>query len=192
MKKILSITVLSIMLFSCKKEENSIWTLDKSQNDGTLSAKLNGKAWEHDLVTANPSMTDPSKFSIAASLFKDDIARQILFFDLIDPMLKQQTVFSHAKMSNDSTGIPRGITVCIGSYSLGAYDVSENYYVPLEDSNAYINIEGYDPTSPRVKGTFQVTFYRLNKTTLPQTQNMPDTLRFTEGRFDVILRERNL
>jgi hypothetical protein len=59
-------------------------------------------------------------------------------------------------------------------------DVAGDQYQVLSTEDNYIDIEDYNAVSKEIKGTFQVTFTLESK---GYGHNLPDTLRFTEGRF---------
>lgn len=189
--KTLYIILLTLLVLSasCKKEKDP-WALDKSQNAGTMTAMLNGKVWETDIVTTNISTQTSSRVDIRGGVFVEGIERQKISIGSIDPRKEKQVIYNFLHMTDDYTGYPRDSTVCFSNYILKAYDYIEDDYLVLETADNYIKIDNYDPTNPRVKGSFQLTLYRTGIKEREAYQNMPDTLRFTKGQFDIVIQER--
>ncbi|CAG5071820.1 hypothetical protein DYBT9623_03804 [Dyadobacter sp. CECT 9623] len=59
-------------------------------------------------------------------------------------------------------------------------DVVGDVYQPLEGADNYLHVEIYNSKTGEIKGTFQMT---MVKTRDGGTPALPDTLRFTNGRF---------
>jgi len=189
MKNIISFIVLLLLVTACKKKPGTEYDLRKGDNSGTITAMLNGKPWKGDIVLTSSSDNNLGRIYILGDVYVNGMNKAGLEISNIDLHNDTQRVYNFIKWTVfDQTGYRRGWDTCIASYSTGAYDVVENVYGVIESEDNFVKLNGYNATSPSVKGSFQLSFYRIKAITKPQAQGLPDTLRFTDGQIDVQMR----
>lgn len=67
-------------------------------------------------------------------------------------------------------------------------DVLEDVYLVVEDSESYLTVTEYDESEQRLKGEYQATFY-IDPTRQKVNPENPDTIRFENGTFEVVIEE---
>jgi hypothetical protein len=182
MKKKLVYLACFLSFFACKKEPSTPSLIKEKikESNGSLSAKMNGNTWSHPYVTGY--IGADSKFEINTSFFEGEIERQNLSISTIDlNTTEEQRINKHAA---PNIGI-KTTSIFFAHHD----DAGEDDYIVLENSDTrnYVIIEDYDAARKEITGSFQLTLYRkgIHK---PQAQGLPDTMRFTEGKFHATLK----
>lgn len=183
------VAIALITIASCKKKEPDRFTYEwlKERNSGTLTANINGQAWHNNLVlTRVNSNSKQGKYAIIAYYYENGIERQSFSLNYIDPKRSIQKIYaSNIYDPNLPYTIQRPVDTLRSTFTLSYYDIAENYYeVDDSASNNYLYIDHYDPEKQAIKGRFSMTLYRLDRH-IDQTQGFPDTLKITDGTFDV-------
>ncbi len=173
--------------FSCKKENNK--TIPNSSNsDGASSSLINNSQFVSTITDAIKSDRE-GMVNINMQSYIDGIERQS--FSLVNIPLKvgKHKVVSSRIVIAENTYRTRNDDSCIATFYLGEDDVLENSYYILESaSDNYIQVKQYEASKSFVKGSFNLTLYRRDPKTRPQTQGFPDTLRVTDGKFEVTIK----
>lgn len=183
------VAIALITIASCKKEEEDRFSYKwlKQKESGTLTAKINGQPWYNNLVlTRVNSNSKQGKYAIEASYYIGDVLKQDLTLNFIDPKRSIQKIYASSIYDpNLPYTIQRPLDTLVGSFGLQDQDVIENIY-EVNDSadNNYLYIDHYDPEKQAIKGRFSMTLYRRYQHA-NQTQGFPDTLKITDGTFDV-------
>lgn len=176
-----------ILFLSYKKEKLQNITEAKN-NDGTGLALINNNQFASTITDAIRSDKE-AMVNINMQLYLDHIERQS--FSLVNIPLKvgKHKVVSSRIVIAENTYRTRNDDSCIATFYLGEDDVLENSYYILESApDNYIQVEEYEVSKPFVKGSFNLTLYRRDPKTRPQTQGFPDTLRVTDGKFEVTIK----
>jgi hypothetical protein len=74
-------------------------------------------------------------------------------------------------------------------FYIGEYDVLYDSYAVLKnDTSSGLFIDLYDPASKRLTGHFSYTMYRTTPLSQPADLGYADTLHFTDGKFDLVIK----
>lgn len=184
-KFLLVVPFIIIAGFSCKKKPKTPYDVAKKDNTGNATVLINGKLWVGN-VNAAARDNRPGRVIISLSLYIDGILRQDLSITGINPGIADQKIYA-TLIPVGSSYKPRTGDSCLASFHLEQDDASENYYNILESSTVdnTVHIDSYEQAKAKIKGSFQMTLYRMNTDFLPQSQGYPDTLRITNGSFDL-------
>jgi hypothetical protein len=177
---LLSLTFVLVFSQACKQDKTSDYPTpleDRKQNSsGNVRAKINGKEWLSTLTTAYKYKD--GRFGIAAYYHdKNMITEQISIVNV--------PYFLHSSNIKYSTPNVKGYEdSTYASFFINDDDANMADYSVVADNNVnnYIIIESYDAATKSVKGKFQIAFYKEHA--LPEVTKA-DTLRFTDGAFDL-------
>ena len=182
MKQLIILVCAITLLHSCKSKEKTSYDITKQDSKGTGSALVNGKSF---ISTKCNVVATNGRLAIGIDFYLNELNRQSIGFFNINPNKLKQVVYSSVRYvgNNHYVSIQQNDS-CMASFILTDYDVIENVYEVIDNaSDNLLTIESYD--SSRIKGSFNITLFRTDIDTRPQTQGMPDTLRITNGKFDV-------
>lgn len=165
--------LVTIIFFGCKKPEEH-----KIEYEGKASALRNGESWNTECT-----VLFSSQYENEVSLFIDKYnnlgeKRENLSISRIPLIIG---VFEVVNYLADS--VNNDITQYGSSYfSLTADgDVIDGVYYVLESHDNYIEITHIDLNTNDFVGKFEITYIR--DTTFNMNPSLPDTLRFTQGKF---------
>lgn len=183
----------SLAFASCSKKElkeprdgedltRKEWAI--SRNSGIVSADLNGKKWIHTAVVAS-SYYHEHTFDLSIYNCFDDLLADILTISYVDKNKKDNPIHSIKYKSLKNPAQP---TLGIATFSNSDGDQHNSGYAVWDDSTetSWVNLESYDPVTRHAKGTFKITFVHESGKALA---HLTDTIRITNGTFDVIVRE---
>lgn len=85
----------------------------------------------------------------------------------------------------DSIGKRRGDDSTFAWYYLDYGDVGAGSFNLLESEDNYLTINNYNSNSPKLTGTFQLTFVRSKPYSRAESPELTDTIRLTNGKIDV-------
>jgi len=150
---------------------------------GQMGAKLNGQRWKYSGWTNRISAVNAESSQPPCP----DLYVYIAFFDKRGNMRQGMsfTNLPRQKQTLPVTSYPESCqTDSIGGFfnATIADDVLGDVYKVLKTENNYLGIESFDSDSKELKGWFQITFV-LADPIANRSSDLPDTLRFTEGRF---------
>lgn len=183
------VAIALITIASCKKNEEDRFSYQwlKQKESGILTANINGQPWHNNLVlTRVNSNSKQGKYAIEAYYYTGDIVRQSFTLNFVDLKRSIQKIYASSIYDpNLPYTIQRPIDTLRSSLGLQDQDVIENIY-EVNDSadNNCLYIDHYDPEKQTIKGRFFMTLYRRYQHA-NQTQGFPDTLKITDGTFDV-------
>lgn len=177
------------LLCSCKKNQPKdpfSYESLKEKDAGTASATINGSVWKSNLVFAKVNPNSPSgKLLIEATYYENGLRRQSLALNFINPTIKQQPIYSNRVITWGDNYTQRPLDSLTGGFYLVMQDVGENSYDIVSSEENLLTIDSYNPSTSELSGSYKMTLYRLNASKKSQTQSFPDTLRITNGSFNV-------
>lgn len=157
-------------------------------NSGTITGKLNGEDVSFKIVNTFLNCDTCKTISLKAVLSSSiaGYGNQTLSIYTIDLFAKRQKIDPILIYHNDSVYLLNEQGKCFGTFYSDFGDVSSDSYSVL-DSNTdnYVQIDSYNPSSPRIQGRFELTLFYPKMNLNQKKVNLPDTLRFTDCRFDV-------
>lgn len=179
MKRLLILSILIPVLYSCKEEQSLIpdiyW--------GEVSAIKNGQPWSG-LIYARPN--EPYGFYIRIEVFNEqEFHREALTIFKIPNELKKNRIDTvQAEIDTLLTGASYATLVDDGDV-LG--DLFKVYEGEMEN---YITITSYNEETGEVRGNFEVAFvFGEGVVGTKSDPTAPDTIRFTNGQFHTKIRE---
>jgi len=164
------------LLFSCQKEVSPYW--------GNAEMNFNGRKWETRQVVCefmkgkclNPEIIivfekydQPTLTTEMIAIGKLPSAKGVHKISKIDYQNYPDCTYPHAN----------------ASYRTYEIDATKESYEILEGEENYVEITDFDENSKEVKGRFYLVFIVRSKWS---QSVLPDTLRFTEGRFHARVR----
>ena len=185
--------LLICMFLSCKKEAyKTRYDELLPQNNGVVSGLLNGQEWRSNICRASyfKSNNTSDTINITASIFINGYERQNLNIGKISLLSATQKIESTIRY--DSVRQKYYTVDVNGCYSVFFpvdVDVPENVYWLYEDetTNNHVKIEEYNTATKEIRGSFEGHYTRVQKDR-PLTQGLPDTLHFTNGKFEFQLK----
>lgn len=184
MKKIIPlacVTLITVCIVSCFKKEVA--------NLSSAYAMLNGKTWGSQDISAMRTSSDRAQTSVQFSVnykMRKTLSK-VFTIKNIKAVEGKQRIFSYYSVKADSSFSFEAITdSCTAHYYTSYGDYSDDNYQVLEGQGIdnYIDIKSYDAKMNRISGTFQVTMLISSG---HRYDGLPDTLHFTNGRFNVHL-----
>jgi len=188
-KKFRTLLLCAIVLAGCTPRDGTQYDLNKGLNSGASSALVNGRPYVSSITNARWENNFPGKFGLSLSVYIDGFERQELAIVKIDPLLKSQHVYSDRLYIGNNQYQSLNTDLCNSLFFLSFYDEMENTYYLLDSAKNIVNIESYEQETGTIKGNFDLTFFRVDKITHQQTQGFEDTLHFTSGKFETIIKE---
>jgi hypothetical protein len=170
MKKLIYISTLFSLLLSntgCKKDKTPEWSV--------ISALRNGEEWEMP-ARAFINKTETDNFSI-----------QVPYYDEITDYFESMTI-SNLPMDNKYISLFKSTeneSILAKYYLLAGSDVILDWYDIVDSPDNYINITYFDFKNMEVSGTFNLSFANVS----PNREELPDTIRFTNGQFRLKIKE---
>jgi hypothetical protein len=168
------------LLCSCNKADSSTYptTLeDRIRNSsGNVRAKVNGKEWLSTLASA--TYHKKGRFGFTAQYYNDQMIDEQIGISSVYYLLNKAGIkYSNPYVKGYEDSTTALFAICDDDAVLANYAV-------IADSSVdnYITIDSYDPGTGNVKGKFQIAFYKEHA--LPEVTKA-DTLRFTDGAFDL-------
>jgi len=162
--------------------------LPENPSLGTLTAKMNGNEWTHTYKNAYqtvqfssipPSTLVPcntDRLDLFSSLYSTEgYLRQQLFFMRVPEILGKHSIIPFSGKCDENDPI-----YCVLYTIEQDGDVLAEIYTTLKGSDSYMQIDKFNKKTGEIKGAFQVTLVMEKRGDNP---NLPDTLRFTNGRF---------
>lgn len=155
---------------------------------GYLTADMNGNDWSktyknayqvvHGFINDSSSSKEPY-FGIKSILYTPSgYDRQSFTFQRIPFPPKKER---YKVVWCDPAGCQFDNEVYVSLYTLlSDGDVAGDGYKTVESEDNYIQIDDYDAASRQIKGSFQITLAIVQPR---QSNALPDTLRFLNGRF---------
>lgn len=147
-------------------------------------ALVNGEAWEGDEQQAGLMRTD--YITLSSALHHENI---FPYFEEIAVWVPWHEVgeYDISRQRHDSG--PHE-----GQYAGAVYgevdgDVNISWYRPTEGGEHRMAVTGYDPETGLMEGTFEVTFVIEEGQRDSPFRRQPDTLRFTDGEFRVVVED---
>lgn len=186
MHRLLYISLGLVCLCACKKDKNR----PEVPSWGTLSASINKASWTNtypkgyqtvmgnqgEYSTAIPCIN--GAYAIGSSLYNENgYLRQTLGFIKI-PLDKGRYKIAKFIFECNESDPPYATFTTTSDDG----DVGQDNYAVLDIPDNYLEILSYDPKSGEIKGKFQVTFV-IERRSLNDPSNLPDTLRFENGEF---------
>ncbi len=179
MKHLLILFIL-VFAIACNDEGegNSVKTC------GFYSVTSNGKSWDSNVINTSFDDDPDTLRSIAllwANPYNTDNGEALRFNNIvlkpgkypIDTMLYNA---QEAKLcASFSTSIAFG-------------EVGDHYWSPAQNSENYLVVESYNPTSGRLNASFQV-YLVTDPSRKKFDPSLPDTLRYTKGKISVSLKK---
>jgi len=178
-----------------KEDPKSRYSVVKDKNAGTMSAKLNGVSYpsvSRILVFTNFSDSKKNSFDIELQPFNDDeLAIQTLLIGNVSLTPKTNNIIPFFTFAILPSNDPAKYDHPYGYFNLVLEDAVENEYDILPDSTGQnsITVDSYNVATRQAKGHFKCTMVRKDTNPPPAAQGFPDTLRFTDGVFDVQIRD---
>ena len=171
----LLVTAIIALLICCRKEDN------KNPYIGEASAYKNGIKWEAYTYTGT-FRNDSNKIDIIISTQdKNNIVREhlnILNLSLELGKHSIDTMYGSALLKN--FGITYTTLVDDGDV------IGDEYYSPAMNEENHITVDSYDSITGDLSGRFN--FYLVLGDRSKFDQFLPDTMRFTDGVFNVKIR----
>jgi hypothetical protein len=175
---------INVLLYGCEK----VGPMPRLASWGYLTADMNGRDWSKTYENAyqvvqglnNDSYNPQEQYmGIKSVLYTSSgYDRQSLTFQRI-PFPPKKCRYKVAWC--DPAGCQFHSDVYVSLYSLlSDGDVVGDSYRTVESEDNYIQIDEYDAQTRQVKGRFQITFAIIEPR---QSDALPDTLRFVNGRF---------
>lgn len=175
------VALITVCMVSCFKNDVA--------NLSSAYAMLNGKTWGSQNISAMRTSSDRAQTSVQFSVdYKiGETLRKVLTFHNIKAVEGKQRIFSYYSVKADSSFSFDGLTdSCTAHYSTSYGDYSDDNYEVLEGQGIdnYVDIKSYNAELNRISGRFQVTMLIRSG---HRYDGLPDTLHFTNGRFNVRL-----
>lgn len=189
MKKLLILGMSVITLAGCTPRDGTQYDLNKGLNSGASYALVNGRPYISSITNAGWENNFPGKFGLSLSVYIDGFERQELTIVKINPSVTNQLVYSNMINIGGDKYQSLNTALCNAMFFLSFYDEAENTYYLQDSARNILNIESYDKTTGAIKGSFDLTFFRVDRTTHPQTQGFGDTLHFTNGKFETVIKQ---
>jgi hypothetical protein len=182
---LLTTGALGVLIASCKKNDEPSPAFKQS-----FTVKINGR----DLVYAN-SLACSARFFKAVGNSKDNDS--IIAFSMstyVDNYAVEHLAIDEINVKQRVNQVRRSFPVTYDKttaiFALGYADAIDDDYDILESDSSTneIVIDSYDAVAKRVKGHFGFTMYRMFPTAQPADLGYADTLHFTDGKFDLIVK----
>jgi len=179
MKYSITIPLLLLFLFggACKEESRVIpdiyW--------GEITALKNGVPWQGE-IRANLNKLEGDGFNISVGVYNEN-AIKIEFLSIVKIPLQQGYNIVDTLLFPEDTVI-RSTSA---SYGLSHGDAQLAFYYVLEEDGFvnYINVTSYNETTREVKGEFEIAYLET------RAESIPDTVRFTNGKFYTRINEKD-
>ena len=169
----------------------TITSCQKRHKKDVVTGKLNGHEWDAKTSMAQRDWVNTDRFFITAS-FNAENGEHSLGIQNVPFVTGRYPVYSFMRWIDfGKTGEKRGRDSCTGSYHLSYGGVGANSYDVINEEENYVEVTGYDSKRNVVKGNFKMNLYRLYQDREPAEGGMPDTLRFSEGRFELWVEDSN-
>ena len=170
-----------LLLLSCNKKEVTPYDDARDSNMGETTAMINGEKWLANVSYATYD-AEKGKISLSLSLYSNGIIRQHISVDNVKMTENITQDFSPLKDSLGYSINQNYRDSCSAIFFLQDHDVLESTYhiVPNSSSNN-ITLTHLNTKEKRASGTFNMHLY----TTDNPAQGFDDTLRITEGKFDI-------
>jgi hypothetical protein len=171
---------LFIVLFACKKKEEPLPALDPIYM-GEATGLKNGKPWQSYSRLFLSYGNNPKYALEFDSLYYNSYLLETLSFSNFSLQPDTCRLFR----SNSENLKNRGDSV-LTALSYLEHDVTIGSYQLCESANNQLIIESYDTVTQQMKGRFELTFIVAER----PYPSEPDTVRYTNGRFDARLYKR--
>jgi hypothetical protein len=181
MKNTLLLIIISIMLFSCKKDTLSLYSAWKGpQISGYAKAKRNGQDWEGSALWKYAA-GDSTKVFLIVNTF--DIQDQ----DTI--VIEELSIYYIPKKAgnNSLTDFDEGKLKLLptATYGLGIDDQIDAIWLTNTKYNNTADVTSYDDISRTLKGHFNLVFKKsLDGRAEDREGSFPSKVSFTEGTFE--------
>ncbi|MFK8008750.1 MAG: hypothetical protein AB8H03_20490 [Saprospiraceae bacterium] len=172
MKNILFFICAILLLASCKKEEPEFQEITYC---GSARAEMNGEKWSTSKITGRQLKHQTSIFTL--DMFEENNGFNVLAHSLINIPLAEGRYDLHIWEENGNIGTR--FVFLDGDALLGGHVLLES------DTLNHVTIDEYDPETRRVRGRFHATYVVVP----PNTWNLPDTVRLTDGQFSTQILE---
>ena len=168
----------------------SLFGKDDDVFQGEISARMNGQAWpdssRYALGNAQISSSVEEGVWILLNTYNQQglVRETIEFPHLPKPVERYQLARTYIFVGEERSTWPYRTVVDNG-------DVGGDRYWIDETADNYVTIIAYDSTAGRVTGTFAFTAIIDTTVRSSMLSASPDTIRFTEGRFELPLVDRD-
>jgi hypothetical protein len=182
--KIVGIALFVLIFAACNKEPQTPYDEVKDKSVGHITAYVDGKQWTSNFADITSNKKD-GRYNLGGSLYINGIVRQsisLINISISNP--KRQLLYS---TFNENGYSDTRADSCIGSFDLSDHDVGEASFEVLEKTltENYVQIENYNSSTKTVKGNFQMTVFTKEE----PTQGFSDTLRITDGHFELTIKD---
>ncbi|MBX2890231.1 MAG: hypothetical protein KF734_04840 [Saprospiraceae bacterium] len=166
--------VITLTLFSCDKEEGSLYW-------GETSALKNGSNWSGKIKAPKSNFAE-SKIEIIVHAFDE----QGIWLETLG-FYKVPTEIGIYKLTLTSNQPPDDSLV--GALYANGYDdeLYDFYKIADNDSTSYLEITDYNENTTEIKGKFNMILWRRKD--LPGALNAPDSIVFSNGVFHTRIRD---
>lgn len=183
MKNVLWIALLSLSLGACREDDEDIL---RYENDGEASVMLNGESWSPQVARAAMEECFEDRIGIVLEYYNDAGIRNKSLGIANIPLADARYTIQDLPLTGQSCS--QDIVYGLFSLPIGDGDIVGDYYTPVKDADNYVTITSYDARKREVTGTFQVSLaYTELEGYGRKVLDAPDTVRFTEGEFRIVL-----
>jgi hypothetical protein len=193
----LPIICLLAVFISCKKKDESTTRYQqiKSKNAGTVTFTLNGEHWP--LTTSVVALTgfandNKDCFNVTLEMFSsEELQMNSLFLGSVSIVPKSSACSTLHWFYITPPNNPDRFTHPVAGFTIDYEDATANTYDIWPDSSVsnVMTVDSYDAPTKRAKGRFNFTLVRSDGHAGPADRGFPDTLKITDGKFDVIVKE---
>jgi hypothetical protein len=158
----------------------------KKLSIGVVTARMNGQEWTktykntYQVVRGDRKTIFPCIKSLLTVNFElysaNGFLRQQLYFAKIPEQTGKYVIVPDTRRNCNT----RDSVYCDLFTSIDDGCVAGDAYVVLLNQDNYFQVDRYQKETGEISGKFQITLIRTNPFSV---SNLPDTLRFTEGRF---------
>ena len=183
MKNVLWIALLLLSLVACREDDEGML---RYENDGEAEVLLNGELWSPQIARAATEECFENRIGIVLEYYNDAGIRNKSLSIANIPLADARYVIQDLPLTGQSCS--QDIVYGLFSLPIGDGDIVGDYYTPIKDANNYITITSYDTRKREIRGTFEISLaYNELEGYGRKVLDAPDTVRFTEGEFRIVL-----